>query len=95
MFLGQGIHFLAETACAQLTFRKEARVVNKHHMVFAHGQFPKPMMSTKKGAPSAKGQCMGVGMITSIPQPSVCWPGKDAGLESMSFMHLHFLHQQS
>ena len=64
---GRGIHFLAETACTQQTFRKESRVVNKNNMVFSHGQFPKPMMFTKKGAPSAKGQCMGVGMITSIP----------------------------
>ena len=64
---GDGIHFLAETACTQQTFQKESRVVAKHNMTFSHGQFPKPMMHTKKGAPSAKGQCMGVGVITSIP----------------------------
>lgn len=64
---GNGIHFLAETACTQQTFRKEARVAGHQSMTLAHGQFPKPMTHTKKGAPSAKGQCKGVGVITSVP----------------------------
>ena len=91
---GDGIHFLAETACTQQTFQKESRVVAKHNMTFSHGQFPKPMMHTKKRCSVGQGSMYGCWCHHFHPSSSIRRSGTYTIMESLSFECAYFLHQQ-